>query len=199
MPGHEIWKKGKTSPRYLPDLRGIPYNHVHTCICIYLIIIIASVRTADTNLRLAIPNDSFASHKCHLSGSPCHHHRYLTLPYLSQRGVIQVHHPFCWSHTVGGRSSPSKGFPPPLPPALLFQAISADLGVYIADELEQYPSRKVPDFSLPVKKKPRQEKLVLGTRVNKRCLSSFQCLVRCVVESCSVVEYKVSAKIRSVR
>lgn len=74
MPGHEIWKKGKTSPRYLPDLRGIPYNHVHTCICIYLIIIIASVRTADTNLRLAIPNDSFASHKCHLSGSPCHHH-----------------------------------------------------------------------------------------------------------------------------
>lgn len=57
MPGHGIWKKGKTSPRYLPDPRGIPYNHVHTCTCIHPIIIIASVRTstADTYLRLAIP------------------------------------------------------------------------------------------------------------------------------------------------
>lgn len=55
MPGHGIWKKGKTSPRYLPDLRGIPYNHVHTLHVHVYIIIIASVRTADTNLLLAIP------------------------------------------------------------------------------------------------------------------------------------------------
>lgn len=126
MPGHEIWKKGKTSPRYLPDPRGIPYNHVHTCTCIYLIIIIASVRTADTNLRLAIPmihlrRTNVISRDRHVIIIPD-----LTLPQPersdpSASSLLLVAYRY-------GRSSPSKGFPPPLPPALLFQTISADLG-----------------------------------------------------------------------
>lgn len=88
-----------------------------------LIIIIASVRTADTNLRLAIPmihlrRTNVISRDRHVIIIPD-----LTLP--RQRGAIQVHHPFCWSHTVD--LVLQRGFPPPLPPALLFQAICADL------------------------------------------------------------------------
>lgn len=82
---------------------------------------------------------------------------YLTLPYLSQRGAIQVHHPFCWSHTVDlvlQRGS--------LLHCLQHYCFKPFLQIYIADELEQYLSKKVPVFSLPVKKKPRQDKLVLG-------------------------------------
>lgn len=87
---------------------------------------------------------------------------YLTLPYLSQRGAIQSASSLLL--VAYGRSSPSKGVSSSIASSTIVSHHFCRPRRYIADELEQYLSKKVPDFSLPVKKKPRQDKLVLGTR-----------------------------------
>lgn len=109
----------ETSPRYLPDLRGIPYNHVHTCTCTCTCIYYYSCQRAYCIPMIHLRRTNVISRDRHVIIIPD-----LTLP--RQRGAIQVHHPFCWSHTVD--LVLQRGFPPPLPPALLFHTISADLG-----------------------------------------------------------------------